>query len=83
MTDSDFSQPTPPLVITELQLSALIQTPARSLQRWRCTGAGPAFVRTGPRRVGYRMIDVTAWLEARTFSHRAEELASLRTRDKT
>jgi predicted DNA-binding transcriptional regulator AlpA len=47
----------------------------RTLERWRVTGDGPAFVRIGPRRVGYRLSDVRAWLDARAFPHRAAELA--------
>jgi predicted DNA-binding transcriptional regulator AlpA len=53
----------------------LIGTSERALERWRVTGEGPAFVRVGPRRVGYRLRDIEAWLEARAFPHRAAELA--------
>jgi predicted DNA-binding transcriptional regulator AlpA len=45
----------------------------RSLERWRASGDGPAFVRVGPRRVGYRMADLQAWTTRRTFEHRAAE----------
>ena len=47
----------------------------RTAQRWRITGDGPAWVRLGRRRVGYRLSDCEAWASARTFAHRAAELA--------
>ena len=47
----------------------------RTLERWRSTGDGPAFVRVGPRRVLYRLSDCEAWAAARTYPHRAAELA--------
>lgn len=47
----------------------------RTAQRWRTTGEGPNFVRLGPRRVAYRLTDCEAWAAARTFQHRADELA--------
>ena len=50
-------------------------TPKRTAQRWRTTGEGPAYVRIGPRRIGYRPKDVQAWLAARTYKHRADELS--------
>ena len=45
----------------------------RSLERWRASGDGPAFVRVGPRRVGYRVADLQAWTTRRTYPHRAAE----------
>ena len=47
----------------------------RTLQRWRVTGDGPAFVRAGKRRVLYRVADIESWLRNRTYRHRADELA--------
>jgi predicted DNA-binding transcriptional regulator AlpA len=47
----------------------------RTAQRWRKTGQGPAWVRLGARRVLYRLSDVEKWAAARTYAHRADELA--------
>ena len=47
----------------------------RTLARWRSTGGGPAFVRLGARRIGYRAADIEGWAAARTYSSRADELA--------
>lgn len=49
--------------------------PPRTAQRWRMTGGGPPFVRLGKRRILYRVADVEAWLTARTYASRADELA--------
>ncbi len=61
--------------LTEAQVSERYQIPARSLQRWRVTGQGPAFVRFGPRRVRYRLDDIEAWAASRTYTHIAAEMA--------
>lgn len=47
----------------------------KTLQRWRITGEGPAYVRLGARRIGYPEDTVDAWAAARTFNHRAAEMA--------
>jgi hypothetical protein len=51
----------------------------RTAQRWRVTGDGPPFLRLGPRRIAYRLRDCEGWAAARTFRHRADELASTMT----
>lgn len=47
----------------------------RSLERARITGEGPPFIRVGTRRVMYSPDAVAAWLDRRTYAHRAAELA--------
>lgn len=66
---------TPGELWTEERFCAVTGTPKRSAQRWRTTGEGPAYVRIGPRRIGYRPEDVKAWLDGRTYKHRADELS--------
>ena len=63
------------LFLTEQEFSNHFKVPARTAQRWRSTGVGPPFVRSGPRRVAYRLSDVERWAAARTFASRAAELA--------
>jgi hypothetical protein len=41
---------------------------ARSLERWRRTGEGPAFVKLG-HRVAYRQSDLNAYIEQQTRAH--------------
>lgn len=61
--------------LTEAEAAALLRVGRRSLERWRTTGGGPAWVRAGLRRVLYPRAALTAWAEARTYPHRAAELA--------
>lgn len=48
----------------------------RTLQRWRVEGNGPPYVRVGARRVAYDPQKSDEWAAARTFAHRAAELAN-------
>jgi hypothetical protein len=61
--------------ITEQGLHDRYLIPPRTAQRWRQDGTGPKFIRLGRRRIVYRISDVEAWLTARTYRHRADELA--------
>jgi predicted DNA-binding transcriptional regulator AlpA len=49
----------------------------RTLQRMRAEGGGPAFIRAGARRVLYDVTEIERWAAARTFPHRAAELAQI------
>jgi hypothetical protein len=60
----------------EKGLSAHLSIPRRTLQRWRVTGDGPAFIRAGARRILYRQEAVQAWAEAREHRHRAAEMTA-------
>ena len=61
--------------VDEAGLSEKYLIPPRTAQRWRASGAGPPFIRLGPRRVLYRIADVEAWLATRTYRSRADEVA--------
>jgi predicted DNA-binding transcriptional regulator AlpA len=61
--------------LTERQFCERYCVSARTAQRWRVTGDGPPFVRLGPHKIVYRLSDTEAWAEARTFTHRADELS--------
>jgi hypothetical protein len=65
--------PNPAEYIDEAELKRFRISP-RTAQRWRASGDGPAFVRLG-RRVIYRVSDIEAWLEARTYRSLADERA--------
>ena len=60
-------------LMTEAQLCARLHITRRTTLRWRASGDGPAYVRAGERRVLYRRGDVDAWIDDRTFPHRAAE----------
>jgi predicted DNA-binding transcriptional regulator AlpA len=67
-------------LITDSQLCEELNVDPRTTLRWRSDGDGPRYVRVGPRRIAYRRADVDAWLAARTFAHRAEEVTAPATR---
>ena len=50
-------------LLTEPETARALHVSERTLQRWRGSGEGPAFVRAG-RRVLYRPADIEAFLEA-------------------
>jgi predicted DNA-binding transcriptional regulator AlpA len=52
-------------LLTERDLSALLQRPTSTLQMWRRTGQGPKFVKAG-HAVRYRPSDVDQWLSQQT-----------------
>jgi hypothetical protein len=66
---------TPECYLTEAEFSARFKIPQRTLQRWRSSGDGPPFTRIGPRQIRYGIAGAEAWAAARTFPHRAAELA--------
>ena len=51
--------------LTETDLAERWSMTTRTLQSWRKTGTGPAFVRLGERSIFYRMEDVLAYEESR------------------
>lgn len=65
----------PDLYLNERDFSARYQISTRTLQRWRLTGDGAPYVRCGPRRILYPLAAAEAWAAARTYPHRAAELA--------
>lgn len=63
--------------LSEQEFSQRYHVSPRTAQRWRTTGDGPKWVRIGLRKVAYRLSDCEAWAAARTYPHRAAELANL------
>jgi predicted DNA-binding transcriptional regulator AlpA len=53
--------------LSDQQLAEMLGVTTRTTLRWRRDGAGPKYVRAGPRRILYRRVDVLAWTEANTF----------------
>jgi predicted DNA-binding transcriptional regulator AlpA len=73
----DKSLSNPDIYLTEAEFAGRYHLGRRTVQRWRQTGKGPPWVRLGERRVLYRLSDCEAWAGARTYRHRADELARL------
>ncbi len=58
------------------EAAALIGVRPQTLRIWRMKGCGPAYVRLGDTpgaRVAYRLSDLKAWLDSRSFGSTAEE----------
>jgi predicted DNA-binding transcriptional regulator AlpA len=43
-----------------------------TVNKWRCTGEGPAFVRLGPKAVGYSRDTLAQWVQSRSRSSTSE-----------
>jgi predicted DNA-binding transcriptional regulator AlpA len=51
-------------LLTATETADVLRVSERTVERWRSTGEGPAFVRVGPRRVAYRVRDVLSFAGA-------------------
>ena len=49
-------------LLTVAEAARRLSVSASYLNKLRCTGGGPAFVKFGPRRVAYRLADLDAWV---------------------
>jgi len=52
-------------ILTTDQAAAQLALGRSTLEKWRCTGAGPKFIKLGLRRVGYHRADLEAWVASR------------------
>lgn len=53
--------------LTEQQAAEYLAVSRKTLQSWRYLGGGPKFVKMGAA-VRYRLADLNAWMEERTFA---------------
>lgn len=60
----------PDFRVREATAAHVLGCTPRTLQRWRESGIGPAFVVVG-RKPTYRLVDVIAWLDSRRHDPRA------------
>jgi hypothetical protein len=58
-------------LIAEMHAARFLGVSARSLQKWRCEGGGPNFVRVSSRCIRYRRRDLIEWSESRLKSSTA------------
>jgi predicted DNA-binding transcriptional regulator AlpA len=55
--------PLPPPMLTTKEAAAYLKLSKSSLDKMRMhPGAGPIYVKMGPRRVAYRLADLDAWI---------------------
>jgi excisionase family DNA binding protein len=57
-------------LLGEVHAAKLLNLSTRTLQAWRSSGSGPAFVRAG-RAIRYRKKDLDAWVDANTIHRNA------------
>jgi predicted DNA-binding transcriptional regulator AlpA len=60
-------------LLDEGAAAVFLSLSARTLQRYRATGGGPRYLRTGKRRLAYARADLIAWLQGRGFDSLASE----------
>lgn len=53
-------------VLSKPEIAALIGISIITLRRMRWAGTGPRHVQLSAKRIGYRVADLDAWLDART-----------------
>jgi predicted DNA-binding transcriptional regulator AlpA len=56
----------PPEVVRPSEAASLLSVSLSLLKKWRLAGSGPRFVRLGGRAIGYRRMDLLAWVEGLT-----------------
>jgi predicted DNA-binding transcriptional regulator AlpA len=56
----------PPEVVRPPEAASLLSVSLSLLKKWRMGGGGPRFVRLGGRAIGYRRVDLLAWVEGLT-----------------
>jgi predicted DNA-binding transcriptional regulator AlpA len=66
----------PDRIYSEEATGRIVDQSTRTLQRKRVAGTGPAYVRLGPRRIGYTGRAILEWIKANTHRHLAAELAA-------
>lgn len=60
-------------LLRQRQAASLIALSTRTLERLRCIGGGPKFVRLSCGRIAYREEDLASWVEARIVSSTSEK----------
>jgi predicted DNA-binding transcriptional regulator AlpA len=60
-----------PRVLRPREAATLLNISRRTLDALRLKGDGPAFVRVTPGLIGYRPVDLAAWIEARRHEPRS------------
>lgn len=63
-------------ILPTAEAAEYLSRQSQTLRKWRLSGVGPRYIRMGRglrARVGYRLSDLEAWLEARTFDSTSQE----------
>jgi hypothetical protein len=60
-------------LLTQRDAAIRLALSTRTLERLRCIGEGPRFIRCG-RSIRYRLDDLAAWIDARVVGSTSEEI---------
>jgi len=63
------------VLLTVEDAAARLKISKHTLNRWRVTGEGPPFIKSGPRLVRYEAAAIDGWARDRTRSSTAKRLA--------
>jgi excisionase family DNA binding protein len=66
-----------PEILTTDQAAAHLALGRSTLEKWRCAGTGPKFIKLGLRRVGYDKSDLDEWIAARPRHASTSEFETL------
>lgn len=59
-------------ILRQREAAQYIGLAESTLEKFRCIGGGPRFVRLGARAIGYDVADLAQWLEERKRSNTSE-----------
>ena len=60
------------LLLTQREAASVLRLSERTLERLRCSGLGPIFVRCGGRSIRYRQSDLGQWIASRVVRSTSE-----------
>jgi hypothetical protein len=58
-------------LLSPSDLAVFLDVSLSTHERWRCHGEGPHFIKTGRRRIAYRLSTVRRWLEGQERTNTA------------
>ena len=61
-------------LLTQREAALALSLCVRSLERMRCVGGGPKFIRLSRGRIAYREVDLEEWIAKRVVSNTSEAL---------
>ena len=68
-------------IMTTNQAAAYLALGRSTLEKWRCAGNGPKFIKLGRRRVGYHKVDLDEWVAARPRRASTSEIGAAASHD--
>ena len=69
-----FVPPPEPDLLTVKEAATLLRCSKSYLDKLRCAGGGPEFIRLGLRKILYRRLDLLTWAKSRRFDNTSQYL---------